>query len=128
MTVVDSVTGEEYLDTTVAIPGETRRYKFPGSAVQVVAFGDDVVDHYVNNARIEVDAFDPDMKPEPLRTFLSSDSGTFEDRDAMTTLFTCGNPGATEICVRATDGDRLAHLRHRSVAVSFVLIHPRQVH
>ena len=31
---------------------------FEDSALARRAFGDDVVDHYVNNARIEVDAFD----------------------------------------------------------------------
>lgn len=30
---------------------------FDGSAVARAAFGDDVVDHYLNNARVELDAF-----------------------------------------------------------------------
>ena len=55
---------------------------------------------------IEVDAFDPDTNPEALRTILSASAGTFDDRNASTTLFRCGAPGATEISVRATDGDR----------------------
>ena len=55
---------------------------------------------------IEVDAIDPDEQPDPLYTILSASSGTFDDRNASSTLFTCGAPGATEITVRATDGDR----------------------
>jgi hypothetical protein len=55
---------------------------------------------------IEVDAVDPDEKPGPLMTKLSASAGTFEDRDAATTLFTCGAPGPTEICVEVSDGDR----------------------
>ena len=56
---------------------------------------------------ITVDAFDPDaVNPEPLRTTLSASAGTFDDRDAPTTLFTCGAPGPAEVCVEASDGDR----------------------
>jgi hypothetical protein len=55
---------------------------------------------------IEVDAIDPDMMPEELRTILSASTGTFDDRNASATLFTCGAPGAADITVRATDGDR----------------------
>jgi hypothetical protein len=57
-------------------------------------------------AIIQVDAIDPDMKPEELRTILAASAGTFDDRDAANTLFTCGAPGPAEITVRATDGDR----------------------
>lgn len=57
---------------------------------------------------ITVDAFDPDaVNPEPLRTTLSApNGGTFDDRHAAMTLFTCGAPGPAEVCVEATDGDR----------------------
>jgi hypothetical protein len=55
---------------------------------------------------VEVDAFDPDaVNPEPLLTTFSASAGTFEDRNASATLFTCGAPGPTEICVKASDGD-----------------------
>ena len=54
---------------------------------------------------IQVDAVDPDMKPDTLRTILSASAGTFDDRFASSTLFTCGAPGPAEITVRATDGD-----------------------
>lgn len=56
---------------------------------------------------VEVDAFDPDaVNPDPLVTTLSASTGTFQDRHASTTLYTCGAPGSAEICVQATDGDR----------------------
>jgi len=56
---------------------------------------------------IEVDAFDPDaVNPEPLVTTLSASSGTFEDRNANLTVYTCGAPGPAEVCVKASDGDR----------------------
>jgi hypothetical protein len=55
---------------------------------------------------IEVDAFDPDaVNPDPLLTTLSATAGTFEDRNANATLFTCGNPGPAKVCVKASDGD-----------------------
>ena len=65
---------------------------------------------------IEVDAVDPDMKPDELRTILSASTGTFDDREASTTLFTCGAPGATEISVRVTDGERRCE-KERSITV-----------
>jgi hypothetical protein len=55
---------------------------------------------------VEVDAFDPDaVNPDPLVTTLSASAGTFEDRNAPATVFNCGAPGQTEICVKASDGD-----------------------
>jgi hypothetical protein len=54
---------------------------------------------------IEVDAFDPDGAPEPLTTTLSASSGVFADKNASTTIYTCGSPGPAEICVRVSDGN-----------------------
>jgi hypothetical protein len=54
---------------------------------------------------VEVDAFDAEAGPEPLRTRLSATTGTFEDPEASATVYTCGAPGPAEITARATDGD-----------------------
>ncbi len=47
-----------------------------------------------------------DEFPQLLRTELSAPTGTFEDRNASSTLYTCGAPGLVDICVRASDGDQ----------------------
>ena len=61
----------------------------------------------LDQALIEVDAFDPDaVNPEPLVTTLSASLGVFGDKNADETLYTCGSPGPAEICVKASDGDR----------------------
>ena len=65
---------------------------------------------------IEVDAIDPDMKPEALRTKLSASAGTFDNRDAAVTMFTCGAPGPAEITVEVTDGDRTCD-KERTITV-----------
>jgi hypothetical protein len=54
---------------------------------------------------VRVDATDPDEFPVPLRTELSAETGVFADRFSPETLFVCGAPGRTEICVKANDGD-----------------------
>jgi hypothetical protein len=56
---------------------------------------------------IRVAAVDPDDFPDPLRTKLSAkpEIGSFEDRFASETIFTCGEPGLVEICVDVSDGD-----------------------
>jgi hypothetical protein len=55
---------------------------------------------------IRVTAVDPDEFPDPLRTQLSAaPSGSFDDRFASETTFTCGESGLAEICVDASDGD-----------------------
>ncbi len=64
----------------------------------VIPIGDD-------QSLVAVTASDADIGPEPLRTILSATTGTFADREASSTTYTCGAPGAAEITVRATDGD-----------------------
>ena len=54
---------------------------------------------------VRVDAMDPDDFPVPMRTELSAETGVFADRFASETLFLCGAPGPTEVCVKANDGD-----------------------
>jgi hypothetical protein len=56
---------------------------------------------------VEVDAFDPDaVNPLPLLTALSASTGTFYDKNASETVYSCGAPGPAEICVDASDGGR----------------------
>ena len=53
-------TGNAYTADAPRVPTTLReaRELFDGSAVARAAFGDEVVDHYLNNARVEIDAFD----------------------------------------------------------------------
>jgi glutamine synthetase len=56
----EPMTGNAYQSDRPRVPSTLRdaRDLFAGSAVARAAFGDDVVDHYVNAARIELAAFD----------------------------------------------------------------------
>jgi len=56
-------------------------------------------------ALIEVTARDPDAQPEDVITTLSATSGSFEDPNAASTLYTCEERGPVEVCVVASDGD-----------------------
>jgi glutamine synthetase len=53
-------TGNAYNGDAPRVPGTLRdaMHRFDDSALARAAFGDDVVDHYVNMARIELEAFD----------------------------------------------------------------------
>ncbi|TFH32213.1 MAG: hypothetical protein E4H00_01870, partial [Myxococcales bacterium] len=59
-----------------------------------------------SQALVEVDASDPDGLPDPLSTRLNALTGTFDDPTASSTLYTCGAPGFTAVCVTASDGNR----------------------
>ena len=52
--------GNAYISDHPRVPGTLReaRELFSGSAVAREAFGQEVVDHYLNNARIELEQFD----------------------------------------------------------------------
>jgi glutamine synthetase len=56
----DELVGNAYLSDKPRVPATLReaRELFAGSAVARDAFGPEVVDHYLNNARVEIDAFD----------------------------------------------------------------------
>jgi hypothetical protein len=54
---------------------------------------------------VSADAQDPDEFPDQLTLTWSSEGGGFEDRNAATTTFRCTQPGRTEVCVQAEDGD-----------------------
>ena len=105
---VDASDGDKTCDVTrcltVQCPGAP-----PDNVCPVIAdltANPQVIPQYERQSLIEVNAFDPDaVNPDPLVTTLGASAGTFEDRNASTTLFTCGNPGPAEICVKASDGD-----------------------
>jgi glutamine synthetase len=56
----EPVTGNAYVGDLPRIPSTLRdaRDAFAGSALVREAFGDEVVEHYLNNARAELDAFE----------------------------------------------------------------------
>jgi glutamine synthetase len=56
----EPVTGNAYAADKPRVPSTLRDAAalFEGSAVARKAFGDEVVDHYLNNARVELAAFD----------------------------------------------------------------------
>lgn len=60
LTLPEPLTGNAYTSDVEHLPTTLREAAalFEGSAIARAAFGDDVVSHYVNQARIEVDAFD----------------------------------------------------------------------
>jgi glutamine synthetase len=60
LTLPDPMTGNAYTSGVDTLPTTLRdaAVLFSESAVARSAFGDDVVDHYLNQARIEVEAFD----------------------------------------------------------------------
>jgi hypothetical protein len=65
-------------------------------------------------ATVRVVAEDSDENPAPLVTMLSATAGTFGDRFASETTYSC-NPevgGTIEICVEATDGDESCDAKH----------------
>lgn len=96
---------DDYQCVTVQCPGPVPDNVCP--SIRDLTADPVLIERFERQSLIEVDAFDPDaVNPEPLRTILSASSGTFQDRDAATTLYTCGAPGPAEICVDATDGDR----------------------
>lgn len=105
---VTATDGDERCDAqqcvTVQCPGPAPDNTCP--TIRDFSADPSVIDPDERQSLIVVDAFDPDDKPEALRTFLSASAGTFADRDASTTTFTCGAPGPAEICVEVTDGDR----------------------
>jgi glutamine synthetase len=56
----EAVQGNAYASDKARVPGHLRdaRDLFAGSAVAREAFGEEVVEHYLNNARVELEAFD----------------------------------------------------------------------
>jgi glutamine synthetase len=56
----DAFEGNAYMSDKRQVPRTLRdaRDAFAGSSIAREAFGDEVVDHYLNNARIELEAFD----------------------------------------------------------------------
>jgi len=65
---------------------------------------------------IEVTARDPDNQPEDLVTLLSdmpSGSGRFDDPNALSTTYTCGDRGPVRVCVVASDGDETCPIGDR---------------
>jgi glutamine synthetase len=56
----EAVSGNAYASGKPTVPSTLRDAAalFEGSAVAREAFGDDVVEHYLNNARVELAAFD----------------------------------------------------------------------
>jgi len=62
---------------------------------------------------IEVTARDPDNQPEDLVTILSAPSGWFDDLNALSTTYTCGDRGPVRVCVVASDGDETCPLGDR---------------
>ena len=56
----DAFTGNAYESDAARVPGSLREATalFASSEVARAAFGDDVVDHYLNNARVELAAYD----------------------------------------------------------------------
>ncbi len=60
LTLDDPLAGNAYEAEVEHLPATLRDalVLFEDSALARRAFGDDVVDHYANNARVEVDAFD----------------------------------------------------------------------
>jgi hypothetical protein len=67
---------------------------------------------------IEVEARDPDDQPEPLVTTLAAPSGWFDDPNALTTTFTCGDRGPVEVCVVASDGDETCPIGDRMQCIA----------
>ena len=62
---------------------------------------------------IEVQARDPDEQPGPLVTMLLAPSGWFDDSNAPSTTYTCGDRGPVEVCVVASDGDETCPIGSR---------------
>ena len=94
---------EVYLCTTVVCPGPAPDNICP--VIVDLTSTPSVIPLNERESIVTVDAFDPDMQPEPLMTTLTASTGTFDDPKASTTLYRCGAPGQAQICVRASDGD-----------------------
>jgi hypothetical protein len=87
--------------TSVRCPGEPDQNTCP----IIESLTADPLANGAATTTVRVDATDPDDFPVPMRTELSAETGVFADRFAGETLFVCGGPGPTEICVKANDGD-----------------------
>jgi hypothetical protein len=98
----DSSCGEVKLCTTVLCPGEPLENTCP--IIEAFTANPMTIDSGETTTEVRVDALDPDVSPEPLRTEIRSDTGVLGDRFAGETTFTCGEPGDVELCVDATDG------------------------
>jgi hypothetical protein len=87
--------------TSVRCPGDPDQNTCP----IIESLTADPLENGAATTTVRVDAMDPDDFPVPMRTELSAETGVFANRFAPETLFVCGGPGPTEICVKANDGD-----------------------
>ncbi|MBT8450607.1 MAG: hypothetical protein KJO40_01445 [Deltaproteobacteria bacterium] len=87
--------------TSVRCPGDPDQNTCP----IIESLTADPLSNGAASTTVRVNATDPDEFPVPLRTELSAETGVFADRFASETLFVCGAPGPTEVCVKANDGD-----------------------
>ncbi len=106
---VEASDGDDSCDVsrclTVQCPGATPENVCP--VIRDLRLTEDIIPPGQLQTTVIVDAFDPDaVNPEPLVTRLSASTGTFNDQNASTAVYTCGAPGQAEICVNASDSDR----------------------
>lgn len=94
---------DDELCTWARCPGEPLENTCP--IIQDLRADPNPIDAGDETTTVFVDAVDPDGFPEPLETKLMSATGAFEDASASKTTFRCGEPGAVDIFVEATDGD-----------------------
>lgn len=87
--------------TSVRCPGDPDQNTCP----IIESLTADPLSNGAASTTVRVNATDPDEFPVPLRTELNAETGVFADRFASETLFVCGAPGPTEVCVKANDGD-----------------------